>query len=84
MKVVQSKYLIKNKSYFNKPKADPGQQDPVLWQQYINTHGLPGPVGEVGGLTTLSRGECPNRLLLLFWAHYIDNDPHLLCTGSWL
>ena len=35
---------------------------------------------------TLSRGEhpdpCLGRLLLLFWAHYIEDDPHLLCTGS--
>ena len=35
---------------------------------------------------TLSRGECSNpcldRLLLLFWAHYIEDSPHLLCTGS--
>ena len=34
---------------------------------------------------TLSRGErpdpCLDRLLLLFWAHYIEDDPHLLCTG---
>ena len=25
---------------------------------------------------------CLDRLLLLFWAHYIEDDPHLLCTGS--
>ena len=34
---------------------------------------------------TLSRGECPNlfldRLLLLFWAGYIEDGPHLLLTG---
>ena len=38
------------------------------------------------GMATLSRGECPDtcldRLLLLFWAHYIEDGPHLLCTGS--
>ena len=37
-------------------------------------------------LATLSRGEhpdtCLDRLLLLFWAHYIEEGPHLLCTGS--
>ena len=39
---------------------------------------------------TLSRGEhtdpCLDRLLLLFWAHYIEDGPHLLCTGCfrWL
>ena len=35
----------------------------------------------------LSQGEsapnpCLDRLLLLFWAHYIEDGPHLLCTGS--
>ena len=38
------------------------------------------------GVDTLSRGErldpCRDRLLLLFWAHYFEDDPHLLCTGS--
>ena len=38
------------------------------------------------GMATLSRGEhgdpCLDRLLLLFWAHYIEDGPHLLCTGS--
>ena len=23
---------------------------------------------------------CPDRFLLLFWAHYIEDGPHLLCT----
>ena len=23
-----------------------------------------------------------DRLLLFFWAHYVEDDPHLLCTGS--
>ena len=35
---------------------------------------------------TLSRREhpdpCLDELLLLFWAHYIEDGPHLLCTGS--
>ena len=44
------------------------------------------------GAATLSRGErlhpCLDRLLLLFWAHYIEDGPHLLCmdsgyTGPW-
>ena len=34
------------------------------------------------GRATLSRGEhldpCLDRLLLLFWAHYIDESPHYL------
>ena len=37
------------------------------------------------GTATLSREEyadpCLGRLLLLFWAHYIEDGPHLLCTG---
>ena len=41
---------------------------------------------ERDSMATLSREECPdpclNRLLLLFWAHYIEDGPHLLCTGS--
>ena len=36
--------------------------------------------------TTLSRKEppdpCLDGLLLLFWAQYIEDGPHLLCTGS--
>ena len=35
---------------------------------------------------TLSRGErphpCLDRLLFLFWAHYIEDGLHLLCRGS--
>ena len=38
------------------------------------------------GVASLSRGErldsCFDGLLLLFWVHYIEDDPHLLCTGS--
>ena len=44
----------------------------VLWRKRDDT-------------ATLSRGElldpCLDRLLLLFWAHYIEDDPHLLFTG---
>ena len=33
------------------------------------------------GSATLSRGEltdpCLDRLSLLFWAHYVEDDPHL-------
>ena len=36
-------------------------------------------------VATLSRRElhdpCLDRLLLLFWEHYIEDDPQLLCTG---
>ena len=45
----------------------------VLWRKRDST-------------ATLSRGEhpdpCLDRLLLLFWAHYIEDGPHLLCTAS--
>ena len=37
------------------------------------------------GRATFSREEHPSsfldRLLLLFWAHYIEDGPHLPCTG---
>ena len=42
--------------------------------------------GGKGTAPPLSQEEhldpCLDRLLLLFWAHYIEDDPHLLCTGS--
>ena len=45
----------------------------ILWRKRAST-------------ASLSRGELPDpcldRLLLLFWAHYIEDGPHLLCTGS--
>ena len=48
----------------------------ILWRERDNT-------------ATLATGEhtdpCLDRLLLLFWAHYIEDDPHLLGTSSlWL
>ena len=65
--------------------ADPGQQDPVLWWQQTNTHGLQKSCGEKGTAWPLSKWErarglervhesahpCLDRLLLLFWAYYI-------------
>ena len=49
-------------------------------------HSLKGRVPQ-STLATLSTEEhpdpCLDRLLLLFWAHYIEDGPHLLCTG-WL
>ena len=36
--------------------------------------------------STLSEREVPesclDRLLLIFWVHYMEESPHLLCTGS--
>ena len=60
----------------------------VLWLQWTDSHRLWSPVEEKGqdGRATLSRGEHPDhyldKLLLLFWASYIEDGPHLLCTGS--
>ena len=38
------------------------------------------------GMAILSRGDrldpCFDRLLLLFWEHYMEDDPHLLRAGS--
>ena len=67
---------------------DPGARDPcvvaamdkftwtteILWRKRDDTAALSmkeraGPV------------SCLNGLLLLFWAHYIEDGPHLLCTG---
>ena len=39
-------------------------------------------------LDTLSKGErpdpCLDKLLLLFWAHYIEDSPHLQVCFRWL
>ena len=52
----------------------------VLWQQWTNSHGLQTSCGEKGTAWLLSKWErargpesdpCLDRLLLLFWAHYI-------------
>ena len=70
--------------------ADLGQQDLLLRFQYSNTHthGLQKSCGEKGAawpLSKLKRGPLYphlDRLLLFFWAHYIEGHPHLLCAGS--
>ena len=38
----------------------------------------------VRGLEGAQERENPrlDRLLLFFWAHYMEDGPHLLCTGS--
>ena len=52
----------------------------VLWLQWTNSHRLGYRVlwRKRDCLATLSRGECLDpcldRLLLLFWAHYIEDD----------
>ena len=76
--------------------ADPGPRDPVLWLQYTSTHGLQKPCGEKGTAWPLSKWERASgleraqeranprldRLLLFFWAHYMEDGLHLPCTGS--
>ena len=67
--------------------TDPSQQDLLLWPQYANTHGLQKSCGVNGAawpLSKLERGPLTprlDRLLLFFWVHYIEGDPHLPCTG---
>ena len=65
--------------------VDPSLQDPVLWLQYTNTHGLQKSCGGKGMAWPLSKWERArgleraqeradsrlDRLLLLFWAHYM-------------
>ena len=58
----------------------------VLWLRRTNSHGLQKSCGEKGrhGPSLSERqgpGPCRDRLLLLFWVHYIEDGPHLLCTG---
>ena len=45
----------------------------VLWRKK-GQHGLSLSVRE-------GPDPCLDRLLLLFWVHYIEDGPHLLCTG---
>ena len=66
--------------------VDPGPQDPCVvaaTDKYTGTTEILWRKRD--SRATLSRGEhpdpCLDRLLLLFWAHYIEDDPHLLCTG---
>ena len=44
------------------------------------------PVGKKGqhghSLGETGPDPCLNRLLLLCWAYYIEDNPHLLCIGS--
>ena len=88
--------MLREKRKVNFSDADPGPQDPVLWVQYTNIHrvqkscggkGLAWPPSKrerVRGLERAQERADPrlDRLLLLFWAHYMEDGPHLLCTGS--
>ena len=69
-----------------KVDADPGRQDPVLWRQQANAHGLLTPVEEKGRRGHSPKRKvhdlCRDRLSSLFWAHDREDGPHLLCTVS--
>ena len=61
--------------------ADPGPQDPCVVAEMRQIHTDYQVLWRKRDCTaTLSRGECLDpcldRLLLLFWAHYIEDDPH--------
>ena len=45
-------------------------------------HSLSEREGERARESLREPNPCLDRLLLLFWAHYIEDGPHLLCTGS--
>ena len=49
---------------FSSSDADPGLQDPVLWRQYTNTHGLQKSCGEKGMAQLLSQGKSAPTLAL--------------------
>ena len=56
----------------------------VLWlrqDKFTQTTESCGGKGMAGPLSQEERGPdpCLDRLLLLFWAYYIEDGPHLLC-----
>ena len=61
-----------------------GLSNPVEEKGRQHSHSLKGRA-PWSALATLSREEHPNpcldRLVLHFWAHYIEDGPHLLCIG---
>ena len=61
--------------------ADTGLQCPWHCDE-TDSHRLPSPVVEKGlhGPSSLEKST-PRPRLLLFWAHYIEDGSHLLCTG---
>ena len=67
---------------------DPGQQGPCVvaaMDQFTRTTEVLWEKKD--GMAALLReregpNPCLDRLLLLFWVHYIEDGPHLLCTGS--
>ena len=73
--------------------ADPGQQDPVLWQQWTNSHGLQKSCGEKGTAWPLSKSERgprppPGQAVIVFlgtlhqgWSSF---TMHRLVLGGYL
>ena len=69
----------------NKLDTDPGPQDPVLWWQYTNTHGLQKPCGEKGAAQLLSNSERgplrppPRQAFIVFLGTLHQGWSSLLC-----
>ena len=57
----------------------------VLWMRQTNSHKLQKSCAEKGMVATIcvrkGPDPCLDRLLFLFWVHYIEAGPHLLCIG---
>ena len=70
----------------SQPDADAGTWIRVLWLRRDTFTRTTSPVEEKGerghSLKRRAPDPCLEKLLLLFWAQYIEDDPHLLCTGS--
>ena len=77
-------FLFETKLSASRSNVDSGDGIRVLWLQWTNSHGVLWRRRD--GKATLFRAEhpdpCLDRLVLLLWAHYIEDGPHLLCTGS--
>ena len=58
------------------------QTTEILWRKRDGMATLLSERGREGYIEPERADPCLDRLLLLFWAHYIKDDPHLLCTGS--
>ena len=75
---------------------DPGLQDPcvvaaiykyartteILWRKRDSMATLSEREGERARESPTEPTPHLDRLSLFFWAHYIEDGPHLLCTGS--
>ena len=68
----------------------------MIWTLACSVHGVVAATRQIhmdyqvlwkkrDGTATFSRGEhldpCLDRLLFLFWSHYSEDGPHLVCTG---